>query len=163
MSISQTLNRAGTQQALDQVLGGTALTRIAFVASSAPQAQEGLDRLSIRYGNLPVQEAQVVVALGGDGFMLETMHSVLGRAIPVYGMNCGSVGFLMNSFIEGSPAGTTGRCAGRGSASAAHAFGHPDRCGRGGARAQRGEPASPAASDGEDPGLRGWAAFAFLS
>jgi NAD+ kinase len=100
VSISQTLNRSGAQLALDQVLGGTALTRIAFVASSAPQAQEGLERLTTRYGNLPVQEAQVVVALGGDGFMLETMHSVLGRAIPVYGMNCGSVGFLMNSFIE---------------------------------------------------------------
>ena len=100
MSISQTLNRAGGQLGLDQVLGGTALTRIAFVASTAPQAQEGLETLTTRYGNLPVQEAQVVVALGGDGFMLETMHSVLGRAIPVYGMNCGSVGFLMNSFIE---------------------------------------------------------------
>jgi NAD+ kinase len=100
VSISQSLNRAGAQLGLDQVLGGTALTRIAFVGSSAPQAQEGLERLSVRYGNLPVQEAQVVVALGGDGFMLETMHSVLGRAIPVYGMNCGSVGFLMNSFIE---------------------------------------------------------------
>lgn len=100
MSISQTLNRAGTPLALDQVLGGTALTRIAFVASSAPQAQEGLERLTTRYGNVPVLDAQVVVPLGGDGFMLETMHSVLGRAIPVYGMNCGSVGFLMNSFIE---------------------------------------------------------------
>jgi NAD+ kinase len=86
--------------ALDQVLGDTSLSRIAFVASSSSQAQERVERLASLYGNVPVQEAQVVVALGGDGFMLETLHSVLGRSIPVYGMNCGSVGFLMNGYFE---------------------------------------------------------------
>jgi NAD+ kinase len=85
---------------LDQVLGGASLSRIAFVSSSSSQAQERMERLTSLYGNVPVLEAQVVVALGGDGFMLETLHSVLGRAIPVYGMNCGSVGFLMNGYVE---------------------------------------------------------------
>lgn len=94
------LNRAAAPQTLDQLLGGERLTRIAFVASPSIQAQARQDRLVARYGNVPVAEAQVVVALGGDGFMLETLHSVLGRAIPVYGMNCGSVGFLMNSYVE---------------------------------------------------------------
>ncbi len=100
MSVTQTLNRSANPLALDQVLGGASLSRIAFVASSSPQAQERLEQLASLYGNVPVLEAQVVVALGGDGFMLETLHSVLGRAIPVYGMNCGSVGFLMNSYVE---------------------------------------------------------------
>ncbi|WP_284947975.1 NAD kinase [Acidisoma cladoniae] len=76
------------------------MTKIAIVASSSPTAQQGMARLTARYGNVPLAEAQVVVALGGDGFMLETMHSVLGRPTPVYGMNCGSVGFLMNGFEE---------------------------------------------------------------
>nr|WP_227307693.1 NAD kinase [Acidisoma cellulosilyticum] len=76
------------------------MTRIAFVASSASQAQERLEKLTFLYGNVPVLESQVVVALGGDGFMLETLHSVLGRSIPVYGMNCGSVGFLMNGYVD---------------------------------------------------------------
>ncbi len=74
--------------------------RIAFVASSAPLAAESLARLTARFGNVPIDEAEVVVALGGDGFMLETLHHILGRASPVYGMNCGSVGFLMNAFDE---------------------------------------------------------------
>jgi NAD+ kinase len=52
------------------------------------------------YGDCPVLSADVVVALGGDGFMLESLHQLLGRNIPVYGMNCGSVGFLMNAFNE---------------------------------------------------------------
>ena len=100
MSVTQALARTGPPLALDYVLGGTVLTKIAIVASLAPAAQKGLERLTARYGNVPLAEAQVVVALGGDGFMLETMHSVLGRPTPVYGMNCGSVGFLMNGFEE---------------------------------------------------------------
>jgi NAD+ kinase len=53
-----------------------------------------------RYGDNPIEEADVIVSLGGDGFMLETLHRFLGRGVPVYGMNCGSVGFLMNAFSE---------------------------------------------------------------
>jgi NAD+ kinase len=100
VSVTQSLARTGPPLALDYVLGGTVLTKIAIVASSSPTAQQGMARLTARYGNVPLAEAQVVVALGGDGFMLETMHSVLGRPTPVYGMNCGSVGFLMNGFEE---------------------------------------------------------------
>jgi len=74
------------------------VTRISFLASSAPLAQEARAMLSARYGDVAPEHAQVVVALGGDGFMLETMHRVLGRGVAVYGMNCGSVGFMMNPF-----------------------------------------------------------------
>jgi len=56
--------------------------------------------LANRYGDWPVGEAQAIVCLGGDGFLLETLHAILGQDIPVYGMNCGSVGFLMNRFDE---------------------------------------------------------------
>jgi NAD+ kinase len=53
-----------------------------------------------RYGDHAPENAQVIVALGGDGFMLETLHANLRHGLPVYGMNCGSVGFLMNNFSE---------------------------------------------------------------
>jgi NAD+ kinase len=74
--------------------------RIAFAASATALAAEARDRLVALYGECPVEQASVVVALGGDGFMLETIHRVLTLRIPVYGMNCGSVGFLMNTFSE---------------------------------------------------------------
>jgi NAD+ kinase len=79
---------------------GTVLSRIAFVAAPNALAQEGLARFEHRYGNVPVDEAEVVVCLGGDGFMLETLHTVLMVGAPVYGINCGSVGFLMNPLVE---------------------------------------------------------------
>ena len=53
-----------------------------------------------RYGHVPPEEADVIVALGGDGFMLHTLHSTMDLPAPVYGMNRGSVGFLMNDFHE---------------------------------------------------------------
>ncbi len=74
--------------------------RVAFTASSAALAQESRARLIAAYGNCELDSADVVVALGGDGFMLETLHQVLEHKIPVYGMNCGSVGFMMNNFSE---------------------------------------------------------------
>ena len=74
--------------------------RIAFAAAHSSLAEECRERLVARYGRVPVEAAEVVVALGGDGFMLETLHQILGRSIPVFGMNCGSVGFLMNEFSE---------------------------------------------------------------
>jgi len=76
------------------------VTRIAFTASNRPEAQQGLKRLAARYGDSPVEDAEVIVALGGDGFMLETFHDHLSTGLPVYGMNRGSVGFLMNEFSE---------------------------------------------------------------
>jgi NAD+ kinase len=74
--------------------------RIAIAASATVLAIEARERLVAFYGDCPLEHAAVVVALGGDGFMLETIHRVLPLHIPVYGMNCGSVGFLMNSFSE---------------------------------------------------------------
>lgn len=74
--------------------------KIAFAASRAEAAQKALASLSARYGNVPAPEADAIVALGGDGFMLETLHSTQDLAAPVYGMNCGTIGFLMNEFAE---------------------------------------------------------------
>jgi NAD+ kinase len=74
--------------------------RIAFAASPTVLATEARERLLVRYGDCSLDNATVVVALGGDGFMLETLHRVLARDVPVYGMNCGSVGFLMNTYSE---------------------------------------------------------------
>ncbi len=76
------------------------LGHIAFLASDTPLAQEARGRLVARYGECPAERADVAVSLGGDGFMLETLHRFLGTGMPVYGMNCGSVGFLMNRFDE---------------------------------------------------------------
>jgi len=74
--------------------------RLAFVASDWPDAQDARRRLIASYGDRPAEEADVVVALGGDGFMLETLHRNLGAQRPIYGMNRGSVGFLMNDYDE---------------------------------------------------------------
>lgn len=73
---------------------------IAFLASRAKDARGALDRLTARYGNAPLDQAAVIVALGGDGFMLETLHASQSRGLPVYGMNRGTVGFLMNAYGE---------------------------------------------------------------
>ncbi len=75
-------------------------TRIAFVAAATLLAAESCARLVARYGAVPVEQAQIIVALGGDGFLLETLHANMGRGLPVFGMNCGSVGFLMNAHSE---------------------------------------------------------------
>jgi NAD+ kinase len=74
--------------------------QIAFEAAPTAIAMEARDLLMERYGTCLLDKAAVVVALGGDGFMLETIHKVLRHNIPVYGMNRGSVGFLMNTFSE---------------------------------------------------------------
>lgn len=74
--------------------------KVAFVAADNQAGQAALARLLDRYPHVPPQEADVIVAMGGDGFMLETLHRWLDRKVPIYGMNRGSVGFLMNSFRE---------------------------------------------------------------
>lgn len=78
--------------------------RLAFIATDTPEAREALSRLTARYGAVPLGEAEVVVALGGDGFLLESLHRPLRKDIthpqPVFGMNRGSVGFLLNEFRE---------------------------------------------------------------
>ena len=72
--------------------------RIHFVASPIPEAQEALERLTGRYGEVPPESAEVIVALGGDGLMLQTLHRFMTTGKPIYGMHRGTVGFLMNEF-----------------------------------------------------------------
>jgi NAD+ kinase len=74
--------------------------KIAFVASDVPEAREALERLTKAYGNASASSADAIVALGGDGLMLQTLHGHLHDRIPVYGMNRGSVGFLTNDYHE---------------------------------------------------------------
>jgi NAD+ kinase len=72
----------------------------AFVASETKEAQAALDRLSARYTAVAPEIADIIVALGGDGFVLETLHGYIARGVPIFGMNCGTVGFLMNQYSE---------------------------------------------------------------
>lgn len=76
------------------------LEKISFVASKGEESEEALDRLTGLYGNVDPGKAEVIVALGGDGLMLQTAHKFMNSGIPVYGMNLGSVGFLMNEYNE---------------------------------------------------------------
>lgn len=75
---------------------------IAFVTSDTPEARAARETLAAIYGNAPVAEADVIVALGGDGLMLQTLHRFMGSGKPIYGMNRGSVGFLMNEYRASS-------------------------------------------------------------
>src|SRR6476659_7777249 len=72
--------------------------KIAFVASTVPEAQAALEQLTALYGNHDASEADVVVALGGDGLMLQTLHQHMHTGKPIYGMHRGTVGFLRNEF-----------------------------------------------------------------
>jgi len=74
--------------------------RVVILAGQSAEAQKARAALVARYGSASEDEADMVVALGGDGFMLETLHRFLRRGLPVYGMNRGSVGFLMNDYRE---------------------------------------------------------------
>jgi NAD+ kinase len=79
--------------------------RVAFLAADNEEARRAHARLEERYAHVPSEEADIVVALGGDGMMLETLHRFIGRGIPIFGMNRGTVGFLMNQYDEeGLPA-----------------------------------------------------------
>jgi NAD+ kinase len=72
--------------------------KLAFVSSDAPDAQLACEELSAAYGSVPAEHAEVVVALGGDGFLLQTLRDCMGTERRVFGMNRGTVGFLMNEF-----------------------------------------------------------------
>jgi NAD+ kinase len=74
--------------------------RLAFVAADTPEAQEACLKLTERYAGADPQQATIIVALGGDGFMLETLHRFMPRNLPIYGMNRGTVGFMMNDYRE---------------------------------------------------------------
>ncbi|HEX7368740.1 MAG TPA: NAD kinase [Rhodanobacteraceae bacterium] len=76
----------------------TVTPRLAFVASASDKARAACSALEERYGAVALEDADAIVALGGDGFMLRTLHAHLGRGIPVYGMKLGRVGFLMNGY-----------------------------------------------------------------
>lgn len=76
--------------------------KMAFFAAPTPKAQKQVQHLTSRYGNCDSKDADLIVCLGGDGFMLETLNNIirLGLKKPVYGMNCGTVGFLMNPYND---------------------------------------------------------------
>jgi NAD+ kinase len=78
--------------------------RIAFVAADSPAAQEALAVLVRRYGNCRPEQSDTIVALGGDGYMLEAIHTWMSSGVPIFGMHRGTVGFLMNKYdAEGLP------------------------------------------------------------
>ncbi len=72
--------------------------RLAFLAADTEPAQKGLAELSSSYPSAPAEEAEIIVPLGGDGFMLETLHRFLSQKVAIFGMHRGSVGFLMNEY-----------------------------------------------------------------
>ncbi|TVP73883.1 MAG: NAD kinase [Rhodobacteraceae bacterium] len=72
--------------------------KLALLASQAPDAQAALEILTARHRHVTVEQADVIIALGGDGFMLQTLHATQHLSAPVYGMNRGTVGFLMNAW-----------------------------------------------------------------
>ena len=76
------------------------MQKICVLGSQSPVAEAAVQDLRARYGHVPPDEAEIIVALGGDGFMLQTLHAVMDLAVPVYGMNRGSVGFLMNDYVD---------------------------------------------------------------
>lgn len=76
------------------------IERLAFLASDVPEAQAALEALRAKYGESGTADADIIVALGGDGFMLQTLHETMNQSVPIYGMNRGSVGFLMNEYRE---------------------------------------------------------------
>lgn len=82
--------------------------RLAFLSSGTPDADKAQAGLIARYQDYPVDKAEVIVAIGGDGFMLQTLHQTQHLPAPVYGMNRGTVGFLLNEF---RPEGLTARLA----------------------------------------------------
>jgi NAD+ kinase len=102
--------RASTRRAARQraeqkrmgAAGGAAnqYKKLAFLSSGTPEAEEARARLAAKYGDVPPDEAECIVALGGDGLMLRTLHRFMGSGKPIYGMNRGSVGFLMNEYRE---------------------------------------------------------------
>lgn len=76
------------------------MKNICVLGSRSPVAQESVTVLREKYGHVAPSEADAIVALGGDGFMLQSLHAFMDLTVPVYGMNRGSVGFLMNDYVE---------------------------------------------------------------
>src|SRR5215831_4752524 len=74
--------------------------RLAFVAAATAPARAARQKLEKLYGAVTPAQADIVVALGGDGLMLQTLHRQIHRGVPIYGMNLGTIGFLMNTYRE---------------------------------------------------------------
>jgi NAD+ kinase len=91
---------SGSRSPASAVSANPSYDRIAFVASPIPEAQDALRKLATLYRNADPQSADVIVALGGDGLMLQTLHRFMSCGKPIYGMHRGKVGFLMNEFHE---------------------------------------------------------------
>lgn len=72
--------------------------KMTFMASETPQANAAMQKLRQRYDDVGPEQANVIIALGGDGFMLSVLHETRHLSLPIYGMNQGTVGFLINSF-----------------------------------------------------------------
>jgi NAD+ kinase len=83
---------------MDNPISDTASQSLAILASDAPEAAAAAQRLRADYGDIPPDDADVIVALGGDGLMLQMLHRFMNMGKPIYGMNRGSVGFLMNEY-----------------------------------------------------------------
>ena len=79
---------------------GHGFEAIAFLSSGTPEADHARDAYAARYGSVAEHEADVVVALGGDGMMLQTLHRFMDKRVPIFGINHGSVGFLMNEWRD---------------------------------------------------------------
>ena len=96
------LKEAGSLVAADgnrgSSVGPITAGTVSFVSSGTPEADAAAAALRLRYGDVAFDAARAIVALGGDGLMLQTLHKAMPRDLPVYGMNFGSVGFLMNDF-----------------------------------------------------------------
>jgi NAD+ kinase len=73
---------------------------LAFISAATPTARAARIRLEKRYGAVKPAQADIIVALGGDGLMLQTLHRNIRRRIPIYGMNLGTIGFLLNTYKE---------------------------------------------------------------
>jgi NAD+ kinase len=83
---------------MSQLSTSRPVEKIAFLSSGTEEADAALAQLAARYGNVAAEVADIVVALGGDGLMLQTLHRFIADPKPIYGMNRGSIGFLMNEF-----------------------------------------------------------------
>ncbi len=76
------------------------MTKIGFVSSNKPDAKKSLKKIKEKYNHVPPKNADIIVALGGDGTMLQSLHNFMHLKKPIYGMNRGHIGFLMNEFSE---------------------------------------------------------------
>lgn len=83
--------------------------KIAIIGSDTDDSQKAADHLCGCYQTVSIEDADIIVAIGGDGFMLQTMHAVMDAPKPIYGLNCGNIGFLLNTFSEEDLLGRLGR------------------------------------------------------